>query len=68
MGAVISLWPKANVWNVNFETLYSGQFTLSTQLIILNYPVILSYRRSTTVSLETYSLYAAAMKKPDFPH
>ena len=55
MGAVISLWPKANVRNVNFETLYSGQFTLSTQLIILNYPVILSYRRSTTVSLETYS-------------
>ena len=68
MGAVISLWPKANVRNVNFETLYSGQFTLPTQLIILNYPVILSYRRSTTVSLETYSLYAAAMKRPDFPH
>ena len=68
MGAVISLWPKANVRNVNFETLYSGQFTLSTQLIIQNYPVILSYRRSTTVSLETYSLYAADMKRPDFPH
>ena len=27
---------------------------LSTQLIILNYPVILSHQRSTTVSLETY--------------
>ena len=29
---------------------------LSTQLIILNYPVILSHRRSTTVFLETYPL------------
>ena len=36
---------------------YRGQFTLLTQLIILNYPVILSHRRSTTVSLETYPLY-----------
>ena len=32
---------------------YRGQFTLLTQLIILNYPVILSHRRSTTVSLES---------------
>ena len=30
---------------------------LSTQLIILNYPVILSYQCSTIVSLETYPLY-----------
>ena len=30
---------------------------LSTQLIILNYPFILSHQCSTTVSLETYSLY-----------
>ena len=29
---------------------------LSTQLIILNYPVILSHRRNTTVILETYPL------------
>ena len=29
------LWWKVNAWNVNFKTLYSGQFTLSTQLIIL---------------------------------
>ena len=42
----------------SFETLYGGQFTLSTQLIIINYPVILSHRRGTTVSLETYPLYA----------
>ena len=27
---------------MSFETLYGGQFTLSTQLIILNYPVIRS--------------------------
>ena len=32
---------------------YRGQFTLLTQLIILNYPVIISHRRSTTVSLES---------------
>ena len=25
-----------DAWNVNFETLYSGQFMLSTQLMILN--------------------------------
>ena len=29
------LWWRVNAWNVNFKTLYSGQFTLSTQLIIL---------------------------------
>ena len=45
-----------NARNVSFETLYGGQFTLLTQLIILNYPVILSHRRITTVSLETYPL------------
>ena len=32
--------------------LYGDQFTLPTQLTILNYPVILSRRHSTTVSLE----------------
>ena len=30
---------------------------VSTQLIILNYPVILSHQCSTTTSLETYPLY-----------
>ena len=34
--------------------LCGGQFTLSTQLIIPNYTAIISRRRSTTVSLETY--------------
>ena len=33
-----SLWQRANAWN-SFETLNRGQFTLSTQLIILNYTV-----------------------------
>ena len=33
--------------------LYRGQFTLSTQLIILNCPLILSHRCSITVSLAT---------------
>ena len=48
-----------NARNVSFKTLYSGQFTLSTQFIILNYvyPIILSHKRNTTVSLETYSLH-----------
>ena len=36
------------------ETLYGGQFSLSTQFIKRNFLVILPYRRSTTVSLETY--------------
>ena len=36
-----SLWQRTNARNVSFETLYSGQFTLSTQLITPNYPVLL---------------------------
>ena len=51
------LWWRANTWNVSFLTLYSGQFTLSTQLIIQNYPVIFSHWCSTSVSIETYPLY-----------
>ena len=31
----------AKSWNINFETPYGGQFSLSTKSIILNYPVIL---------------------------
>ena len=51
---VKSIWQRAGTWNVSFETLYGGQFMLSTQLIIPNYPVILSHWCSTTVSIETY--------------
>ena len=47
----------ANGWNISFVTLYSGQFTLSTQLIKPNYPVVLSHWHSTTVSSETYPLH-----------
>ena len=36
-----------------FESLYGGQFTLSTQLIKPNYLVNTSHRRSITFSLET---------------
>ena len=43
----------SNNQNVSFVTLYGGQFTFSTQLMILNYSVILFHRRSTTVSLES---------------
>ena len=51
-----SLWRRAKTRNYSFETLYSGQFTLSTELITPNYLVILSHRRSTTFSLEAYPL------------
>ena len=29
--------------NISLDTLYGGQFTLSTQLITPNYPIILSH-------------------------
>ena len=38
------------------ETLYGGQSTLPTQLIIPNYFFILPQRRSAAASLETYPL------------
>ena len=50
------LWQREKAWNVGFETLYSGQTMLSTRLVILNYPVILFHRCSTTVSSEPYPL------------
>ena len=34
---ISSVNPLSFTQNFNFETLYIGQFTLSTQLIILNY-------------------------------
>ena len=43
---------RVNAWNVSYATLYGGQFTLSTQLIILTYPVTLPHWHSTIVSLE----------------
>ena len=48
---ILSLNSKAAVssvgHNVSFETLYSGQFTLSTQLIIPNYHAIQSLQKLT---------------------
>ena len=52
----IMLWRRASARSFSFETSYGGQFTLSTQFIILSYPFILYHRRSTAVSLETYTL------------
>ena len=49
-------WRRANARNISLEYLDGGQFTLSTQLLKLNYPVILSHQCSTTVSLGTYPL------------
>ena len=46
------------------ETLYGGQFTLSTQLIKLN-PLVMPHRRSTTFCLETTSLIS--YNSPLFP-
>ena len=42
----------------NFQTLYGGHFTLSIQLITLNYLVILSHGCNTTLPLVTYLLYS----------
>ena len=52
LGAVVAHLNDGN----RVATLYDGQFTLSTQLIVLNYPIILSHRRGITVSLEAYPL------------
>ena len=51
-----SLWRRANVRNVSFETLYGRQFTLSTQFIISNYLVTLTHRRSNTVTKKKIKL------------
>ena len=50
------------------STLSHGQFLLSIQLIILNYPFILSYQYSTTVSLETYPLLFINADRKWFEH
>ena len=54
----LSLWRKAHAPNVSFETLNGSQFTLSTQLVLPNYPVILPHRLNTTIFLETDPLYS----------
>ena len=65
---VLEFWGFLNAGNVIFETLYGGQFMPSTQLIILNYPIILSHWLSTTVSLETYPLSSWRSLVVGYPH
>ena len=47
---------------LSFQSLYGGQFTLSTQLINPKFCVSLSHRCSTTVSLETNPLVCSLLK------
>ena len=44
-------WQRANTRNTSFLTLYHSQFMLSTQLIITNYPVILSHQCNTSKAI-----------------
>ena len=50
------------IWTAHVDKgvsgLHNSQFTFWTQLITLDYLIILSHRRSTTVSSETYPLYS----------
>ena len=48
---------RAKAWNISFETIYDGRFTLSAQLIKPNYLVIHSHWCNITVSLEAYPLF-----------
>ena len=44
---------------MGLATFVNVQYTVKKLLIILNYPIILSHRRSTTASLEPYPLYSS---------
>ena len=44
---------------MGLATFVNVQYTVKKFLIILNYPIILSHRRSTTASLEPYPLYSS---------
>ena len=50
-----------------FEFLYGGQFTLSTQLIKPNYPVMLLTDAAPQFLLETYPLYKIIKFRPLSP-
>ena len=52
----LSLWRKAHVPNVSFETLNGSQFTLLTKLVLPNYPVILPHRLNSKIFLEVTPL------------
>ena len=47
-------WQRANARNTSFLTLYHSQFMLSTQLIITNYPVILSHQCNTSKAITPF--------------
>ena len=47
-------WQRANTRNTSFLTLYHSQFMLSTQLIITNYPVILSHQCNTSKAITPF--------------
>ena len=47
-------WQRANAQNTSFLTLYHSQFMLSTQLIITNYPVILSHQCNTSKAITPF--------------
>ena len=49
-----SHWRRANARNVSLWTLYGGQFTFSTQLIILNYPDCWSAKELRLSAPRTY--------------
>ena len=44
---------------MDLATFVNVQYTVKKLLIVLNYPIILSRRRSTTASLEPYPLYSS---------
>ena len=59
--ASVSLWQRANTWNVSFELYTVVNLCLSTQLITLIKITLLYYPTDTPpVSLETYPCYAPA--------
>ena len=61
------LWRRATARNVSFKTLYGGQFTLSTQLIILNC-TILTVWFTVIKTLEGGFFTYSAMKSGQLPY
>ena len=61
-----SLWRRANARNVSFQSLYGGQFTLSTQLVNPKFCVSCPHQRNTTVSLGTNPLASSPRSCHDF--
>ena len=47
----------SNAQNISFETLHSGQFTLATQLIILNYDLLYSPTNAAPQFIQKFAPY-----------